>query len=801
MTQGLPTPVSTPNPRPGMRTLSLASSDTDEQEVSFRNWRNSFAVSPNSTIWRKTASENDSAPAKSDDSPKRRSSISYKRSSGSGGLGLPTPDMTPTFGRYPSRPESSSTSSADDEFFPSTRSLSASEQHFLFKSHHALLARITDLERALTMRRRVSSGYSVTSGSPSRPVSVASSQSQDSSEPNDEMLQLVTDLKAERDELKRDVEGWRARVSDLETQTSTLAKRVEGERREAWVARSRINLLEVEKTVLATRLEAVDQLVGLHEREKASWDGERRILQKDNDELKAKVSGLENELVRIKKELAAEKMQHSEALDPMATPTPRSFDTFSRQIPVLPPRRHNLGLMSVDSESSATDVEPDSSDDGHRLKAVEEEEEDFSDEDSGLTGYEDEEDSDAELTLQSSSSFGSDDDDASRRFSHHQDAFSPPTMPSPPVPPRPTHVSRATLSRTWTFPTKMEAKPRAIEPEERDHFFECIGDIDSESSGSVPSSPSAYSYEKSKGLFSSGFKFAGDDTASFFIPSGIGMPASDSGDIDNKGISFVEEDADEEVQLGHHDLVETEEMFGEMGGICITFTPPQDEVVKEEVKQIQLVSPTKRTSPPPTLPALDFGNDEEEEEQENTTIIPINFGSPLVDEPLPTDFTLSDTCQLTLSTPSPTPPVSVPVATIPLSRPSSPSMIPQPSSPSIPRTTSSRPSVYTSRFTPAKAGVSSPLSLSDGFVSPPSKRGVALPSFIPQPVSYTSASPIRTATVPNTTKPKVIPQSTFIRQPSRKPLLPSMNNLCYNQTGSGGSTNGSTSISQIPSRR
>jgi len=778
-----------------MRTLSLASSDTDEQEVSFRNWRNSLAVSPNSTIWRKTASENDSAPAKSDDSPKRRSSISYKRSSGSGGLGLPTPDMTPTFGRYPSRPESSSTSSADDEFFPSTRSLSASEQHFLFKSHHALLARITDLERALAMRRRVSSGYSNTSSSPSRPASVASSQSHEGSEPTDEMIQLVTDLKSERDELKRDVEGWRVRVSDLETQTSTLAKRVEGERREAWVARSRINLLEVEKTVLTKRLEAVDQLVGLHEREKASWEGERRTLQKDNDELKAKVSVLENELARVKKELGAEKMHHMEVQDPMATPTPRSFDTFSRQVPVLPPRRHNLGLVSVDSESSATDVEPDSSDDGHRLKAVTEEEEDFSDEDSGLTGYEDEEDSDAELTMQSSSSFGSD-DEVSRPISHLQNAFSSPTTPSPPVPPRPTHVSRATLSRTWTFPTKVEAKPRFIEPEERDHFFECIGDIDSESSGSLPNSPSAYSYEKSKGLFSSGFKFAGDDTASFFIPAGIGMPASDSNESDNKHSPFVEE-GEEEVEPDHHDLDESEDMFGEMGGICITFTPPQDEVVEEDVKQIQLVSPTKRISPPPTLPALDFGNEEEEEEEENTAIIPINFGSPFIEESLPIELVLSKT-STSLSTPLPTPPISIPVVIAPLSRPSSPSMIPQPSSPSIPRAVPSRSSLYTSRFTPPKVGASSPPSSSEGFVSPPSKRGVPLPSFIPQPVS---SSPIRAATIPTTSKPKVIPQSTFIRQPPRKPLLPSMNNLYYNQTSSVGSTNGSTSISQIPSRR
>ncbi|KAG5221829.1 hypothetical protein IMY05_C4235000100 [Salix suchowensis] len=168
----------------------------------------------------------------------RRRSIGYRPSD---------PEYTPTSDR-----RYSIASSASDESSMS-RPLSVSEQHFLFKQHNALLARITDLERALSSRER----------STSRPVSFTSdgscgqrthSPSMSVNEPDDEMLRLIVDLKAERDELKRDVEGWRHRVGDLEKQIGVFAKRVENERREAWVARSRVGLLEVEKNGLEKSL-------------------------------------------------------------------------------------------------------------------------------------------------------------------------------------------------------------------------------------------------------------------------------------------------------------------------------------------------------------------------------------------------------------------------------------------------------------------------------------------------------------------------------------------------------------------
>ena len=73
-----------------------------------------------------------------------------------------------------------------------------------------------------------------------------------------------------------------------------------------------------------------------------------------------------------------------------------------------------------------------------------------------------------------------------------------------------------------------------------------------------------------------------------------------------------EEERDEEEQeLGEY--LEDEDMFGEIGRIKITFTPPQEEDDREEEAeerpQIQVSPPkNKRTSPPTILPALDLGD-------------------------------------------------------------------------------------------------------------------------------------------------------------------------------------------------
>jgi hypothetical protein len=140
--------------------------------------------------------------------PRKRSSISYKSSF----HGLPTPELTPTTeGRPP----------IGSEIDWARHASLTNEQHFLYQSQAALVARISELERTLSSR------------SQTRPISFAASDSSLSdAEPSDEMLRLIADLKAELDELKRDIDGWRACVADLEEKSGAVALRVDTERRE-----------------------------------------------------------------------------------------------------------------------------------------------------------------------------------------------------------------------------------------------------------------------------------------------------------------------------------------------------------------------------------------------------------------------------------------------------------------------------------------------------------------------------------------------------------------------------------------
>jgi hypothetical protein len=62
--------------------------------------------------------------------------------------------------------------------------------------------------------------HTLSSRSQSHPVSFAASYNSLSyAEPSDEMRRLIADLKAERDELRRDIDGRGTRVADLEKQS------------------------------------------------------------------------------------------------------------------------------------------------------------------------------------------------------------------------------------------------------------------------------------------------------------------------------------------------------------------------------------------------------------------------------------------------------------------------------------------------------------------------------------------------------------------------------------------------------
>ncbi|KAG6861198.1 hypothetical protein C0995_002825 [Termitomyces sp. Mi166 len=795
MTTGLPTPSVTPNPRLGLKALALVPSSDDSTSITKDRHPSPLSHRPLLTL--KLASENESGAEKAS----RRSGISYKSSTSNEGVvtnyGLPTPDTAthPTFDRrysisdvFRRRSSSSSSSpSADEDSFPSqsthSRPLSVSEQHFLFKSHNALLARIQDLERALSMR--MSSGGA--SGS-SRPDSVASDFSSSdlgsNEEPSDEMLRLVADLKAERDDLKRDVEGWRTRVADMEKQQNILAGRVESERRDAWIARSMSGLLEVEKVTLERKLANVERNV-------LALETDKKALQLENAEAKKRIASLEAELECVKKESEEERKSKREVAassneEILATLTPRISESRPRPVGYIAKRFTSVDSDVTEVEDSLEDIDPKFN---FSLKSVSEDEEEvLSEEDNGLAGYEDEEESD--VTFQSSSSFGSE-DELPRSIAHLQDipvsVTSRSDSPSSDHAPRPTHAKGASLSKTWAFPMGvMPGKQVAQVEYEVDRFFGCLEDNDdNKNNDSVPNSPSAYSYEKSKSLFANGFKYgASDEESPFFFPlDGVEVESP-------KTLEVVrEEEEEEKVQAD-------EDMFGEASGIQITFTPPEDESLDSQ----RSPSPSPIKPPIPTINFFDFDKDEE-------TFTPFNFGRPIpsVPEELMDDDASSypqpsnvgqpehvmKKPDLTLVPSLITPPPSLP-------RPTSPQASSSPSS--IPRAKVVKPFCFTdsSTSTPPRPIqsriVSDPIAASNAYVTPPSRRG-NMPSFIPQAIS--SPSPLRSVSAGAKPKVPVAHSSMFIRQPQRKPLTLANNNT-KNQGISSNTLHGSTFAPQLP---
>ncbi|KAJ6567228.1 hypothetical protein DFH09DRAFT_1156364 [Mycena vulgaris] len=677
--------------------------------------------------------------------PPRRSSISYK-SSTSVTAGLPTPETTPTcterrFSAYShnsisSRGSLSSTSSnnrisvTEDDLLttsPATRPLSASEQHFLFKSHNALLARITDLERALSFRNNVNSfreGGSRPSSATSAvsATSSSSSRSDPSGEPLDEMLCLVADLKAERDELKRDVEGWRVRVGDMEKQLGVFANRVEVERRDAWVARTRVGLLEVERGGLEKRVGELES------------DNERLI--RGEEQLKQQVARLLEEKEQMATELQEVRGKVSRDLDPLSTP--RAFDGPVVAVrPVVGSMKRGLGFPSLDSESSATDVEDGGFQPfglGFKLRAVEEEEVD--EDDSGLAGYEDEDEND--VLLSPSSSFGS-----------VEEFYPIRTVPAPvePAPvPAPTHVNRASISKTWTFPRGVQSASAPRNAPEVDRFFGCLEDLDDlPSPTSTSPRYSEYDEEASKGMFAKGFSYGQETNSCFILPPSV--LASVEGTFSDL-LDVVEEEEEEEDDDDEAEETEGETVVedGEVnGGIKITFTPPAEDRVVLATPLPVAVSPPSPSRKP--VSAFAFFEEDDEGEEE-VAVVPFNFGLPRSDKPVAT--------------------IASPPSTN--SRPVSPS--------SIPRPAAAKPAAFTLASPPRS---SAPAGNVNTFVTPPSKRGGTMPSFIPQP-SSPSRTNTQKSTPPFSTNASTKPSTTFIRQPSRQPLMPNRNTLKSQQT-------------------
>ena len=629
----LPTPAPTPNPSKlsGLKSLTLTASPpnlissppTLDGTLSSATAHHrsgvtlpTLAIAPASLCRRQSMDNVSSVSSDPFEAPRRRSSISYKPSF----HGLPTPELTPTTECR------ASTGSESDCSRPSSVS---NEQHFLYQSQTALIARISELERVLAFRTQ------------SRPVSLAASDiSSVGSAPTDEMLSLIADLKAERDELKRDVDGWRTRVAALDKQTGALTLRIDAERREAWIARERLGLLEIEKraAVRAAEEKAATAMSSL-KTELATLEG---ALQAMLDE----AARSKEELERVKVELAEEHRQRVE-LEGQRVELEKMLEELSLNAPtpIIPARR----VMSIDSLSSATDVE---SLDGHmltglELKAVEEVDEDeepYSDQENNLIGYEDEEEGDESFASHDGSSCSSL-DDIPRSTAH----LGPSATPSPSCTPSPaslpTHARHSSLTREWSFPAK--SMPQTASPqhvlEEVDRFFGCLEDL-----GDSPPTPAAA--PETTNPFSRGFFSAVEDDSNelppFVLPTDVGTevespPTEDSLFYAGPGLGVVLEEEEPEDVMNSRSA--EDEFTGEVdeGGIKFTFKIPPG-----------FASPESSESTSPTTPVLTPLERE-----------PISFHEPAIEGDDDTHFPFPVTSRVSRTRVSPPSPSAIPRAT------------------------------------------------------------------------------------------------------------------------------------------
>lgn len=199
------------------------------------------------------------------------------------------PSPSPRFdtrGRSPS-PGRSSTSSPDD-----------AHTVYLTQSHNSLLARIAELENALTIR-------------------------DDRSEPSEELLEMLADLKTERDDLKKELDDAHAKTVEHEKQVTILSRRVDNERREVWVTKEKLAIAEAASKVI---------------------EEERDELRAQVDKLTDMLSALKNDLMREKKEKAKVDAELREMLR-----TPKVTDLTARMSkPSTNSQATNVGVLPLE---------------------------------------------------------------------------------------------------------------------------------------------------------------------------------------------------------------------------------------------------------------------------------------------------------------------------------------------------------------------------------------------------------------------------------------------------------------------
>ncbi|KZW04419.1 hypothetical protein EXIGLDRAFT_828291 [Exidia glandulosa HHB12029] len=477
----LPTPAATPSPRvQGLKSLTLAASPVLRGSPLSAARATSMSPPPGPRAFNRKSSI---SYKKSDDAETPRSppphQVAYSR------VLLPsllTPDPTPTTASPPITPD-----------------MSPSRRTFIYQSHSALVSRVSELERLLAAQ-----SPSVATPAPVSPA-------------NDEFLALIADLKAERDELKRDAQGWKSKISELEKQSSTLANRVESERREAWVVREQLGVLKIEK-------KGVEQ--------------ERDQLKQTVDQLNGQVELMQRELERMRRE-------RDQAQSELAIVREQSRPSLK----YVGSHVNAAGFKSIDSLSSTTDVDDVASYRSSlaaglelKLKAVEEEEDDYGvdrtpymdDDDSSFPRYDDD----------SVPRYDDDSDDSFYSRSRTNSACSE-TLPVAQLAddlsdrtrsPSPAHARHASLSRQWNFSSAPRTERR---PAEVDSFFVCLDEPEEDLSADedqfvgakAPERPNKYGFDFTQSV---------DDDDAFMPP--FDLPAHHGAEK----MTIVEEEEDDE---------------------------------------------------------------------------------------------------------------------------------------------------------------------------------------------------------------------------------------------------------------
>lgn len=229
LSASLPTPSPTPSVRtPKLKSLTLASStvvtSSPPRNDNYPKRSSTLVISHSSPLLSAAEVEH----------VHRQSSISYQRTSTSEvALGLPsgntnsqtlTPSPSPTFEKH-------------------RRSLSPTEllaqSAYFAQSHASFLARIAELESALAR--------STATPSPAP------------AEPPEELLEMLADLKAERDLLKRSLEELVVRYNDQEKQINALGRRLDNEKRDGWVHKEKLSRAEAEKRTMEKENEDLNE--------------------------------------------------------------------------------------------------------------------------------------------------------------------------------------------------------------------------------------------------------------------------------------------------------------------------------------------------------------------------------------------------------------------------------------------------------------------------------------------------------------------------------------------------------------